>query len=244
MRLLIIRHGDPDYEKDSLTEKGWREAALLADRIARLDVAAFYVSPLGRAKDTASLTLKKMNREAVICDRLKEFWPLINRPDAIGVRKTLAWDWLPEDWTKKEAYFLRDGWADTEVMREGGVKEEYETVIRNFDAVLADHGYVREGEYYKVERSNRDTIVFFCHFGLECVLLSRLMNVSPMVLWHHTCAAPASVTTVVTEERREGKASFRMGAFGDISHFYAAGEEPSFSARFCETFDSADERHD
>ena len=215
MRLLIIRHGDPDYEKDSLTEKGWREAALLADRIARLDVAAFYVSPLGRAKDTASLTLKKMNREAVICDWLKEFWPLINRPDAIGVRKTLAWDWLPEDWTKKEAYFLRDGWADTEVMREGGVKEEYETVIRNFDAVLADHGYVREGEYYKVERSNRDTIVFFCHFGLECVLLSRLMNVSPMVLWHHTCAAPASVTTVVTEERREGKASFRMGAFGD-----------------------------
>ena len=206
MRLLIIRHGDPDYEKDSLTEKGWREAALLADRIARLDVAAFYVSPLGRAKDTASLTLKKMNREAVICDWLKEFWPLINRPDAIGVRKTLAWDWLPEDWTKKEAYFLRDGWADTEVMREGGVKEEYETVIRNFDAVLADHGYVREGEYYRVERSNRDTIVFFCHFGLECVLLSRLMNVSPMVLWHHTCAAPASVTTVVTEERRQGKA--------------------------------------
>ena len=38
MRLLIIRHGDPDYEKDSLTEKGWREAALLADSL-------LYVSP-------------------------------------------------------------------------------------------------------------------------------------------------------------------------------------------------------
>ncbi|MCI5729625.1 MAG: histidine phosphatase family protein, partial [Clostridia bacterium] len=25
MKLIIIRHGDPDYEKDSLTEKGWRE---------------------------------------------------------------------------------------------------------------------------------------------------------------------------------------------------------------------------
>lgn len=244
MRLLIIRHGDPDYEKDSLTEKGWREAALLADRISKLDVAAFYVSPLGRAEDTASLTLKKMNREAVVCDWLQEFWPRINRPDAIGVRKTLAWDWLPEDWTKEQAYFRRDGWADTEVMREGNVEKEYETVIRNFDAVLANHGYVRDGEYYKAERPNKDTIVFFCHFGLECVLLSRLMNVSPMVLWHHTCAAPASVTTVVTEERRQGKASFRMGAFGDTSHFYIAGEGPSFSARFCETFESADERHD
>ena len=71
MRLLIIRHGDPDYKKDSLTEKGWREAALLADRISELNVAAFYVSPLGRAKDTASLTLRKMNREAVECDWLR-----------------------------------------------------------------------------------------------------------------------------------------------------------------------------
>ena len=31
MRLLIIRHGDPDYEKDCLTEKGKKEAALLAE---------------------------------------------------------------------------------------------------------------------------------------------------------------------------------------------------------------------
>ena len=27
MRLLIVRHGDPDYSIDSLTEKGWKEAA-------------------------------------------------------------------------------------------------------------------------------------------------------------------------------------------------------------------------
>lgn len=243
MRILIIRHGDPDYKRDSLTEKGWREAALLAERISKMEVAAFYVSPLGRAQDTASLTLKKMGREAVTYDWLQEFPPRINRPDAVGVRKTLAWDWLPEDWTKEEAYFQRDRWAGTETMREGKVGEEYEMVIRNFDSVLAQHGYVREGDYYRVEQPNRDTIVFFCHFGLECVLLSRLMNVSPMILWHHTCAAPATVTTLVSEERRQGKASFRMSGFGDISHFYAAGEEPSFSARFCEIYDS-EERHD
>lgn len=33
MRLLFIRHGDPDYEHDTLTEKGEREAELLADRL-------------------------------------------------------------------------------------------------------------------------------------------------------------------------------------------------------------------
>ena len=29
MNIYIIRHAEPDYEHDSLTEKGWREAELL-----------------------------------------------------------------------------------------------------------------------------------------------------------------------------------------------------------------------
>ena len=61
MKLIIIRHGDPDYEHDTLTPKGVREAKLLSERISKLDVKAFYCSPLGRAQDTASYTLDKMN---------------------------------------------------------------------------------------------------------------------------------------------------------------------------------------
>ena len=242
MKIVIIRHGDPDYERDSLTEKGWREAKLLAERISKLEVKDFYVSPLGRARDTASLTLKKMGRTAAECDWLREFPPQISRPD-VKDRKMIAWDWLPEDWTADAAYFDRDAWCQTEIMKEGGVDKAYRYVTENLDKLLAEHGYVREGKIYRAEHSNRDTIVFFCHFGLECVLLSHLMNVSPMILWHHACAAPTAVTTLVTEERRRGKAVFRMGSFGDISHLYMGGEEPAFAARFCETFDS-DERHD
>lgn len=243
MRLFIIRHGDPDYSVDSLTEKGWREAELLAERVAKLDVKAFYVSPLGRAKDTASLTLKKMGRTAVECDWLREFPPQIYRPDVKG-RKTIAWDWLPEDWTADERYFDRKQWCETEPMREGRVDEMYRYVTDSFDALLAEHGYVRRDGLYLAERPNRDIIVLFCHFGVECVLLSHLMGISPMPLWHNTCAAPSAVTVVYTEERRQGKAAFRINSFGDISHLYVAGEEPAFAARFCETFDNADERHD
>lgn len=243
MRLLIIRHGDPDYERDSLTEKGWREAELLAERLSKEEITEFYVSPLGRAKDTASLTLKKMNRTAKECEWLREFAPGIHRPDCPKEKK-IAWDWLPQDWTREEVFFRRDLWATQEVMREGKAAEEYRWVTDNFEQLLAEHGYVRDGEIYRVEQPNRVTLAFFCHFGLECVLLSRLMNVSPMILWHHLCAAPASVTTVYTEERREGTASFRVSSFGDISHLYAAGEEPAFSGRFCETFDCREERHD
>ena len=89
-----------------------------------------------------------------------------------------------------------------------------------------------------------DTIAFVCHFGVECVLLSHLLNVSPMVLWHGMCALPSSVTTLISEERRDGAAYFRMSAFGDLSHLYAHDETPAFAARFCECFANADERHD
>lgn len=243
MKLLIVRHGDPDYSIDSLTPKGWKEAEYLSERLAKLDIKTFYVSPLGRAKDTASCTLKKVNREAEECQWLREFAPRIHRPDVLDKEKN-AWDWLPQDWMKDERYYRYDQWYETEIMKEGNVKQEYDWVTENFDRILAKHGYVREGHYYRAEESNNDTIVFFCHFGLECVLLSHLLGSSPMVIWHGTCAAPTSVTTVVTEERREGIASFRMSAFGDISHLYVHDEPPAFAARFCECFENEHERHD
>ena len=98
MKLLIVRHGDPDYTIDSLTEKGWREAEFLSERLTKLEIRDFYVSPLGRAKDTASPTLKKMNRTATECDWLREFDVLIDRPDVTD-KKIIPWDWLPQDWT-------------------------------------------------------------------------------------------------------------------------------------------------
>ena len=35
MRLIFIRHGEPDYERDTLTEKGMKEAACLAGQSGR-----------------------------------------------------------------------------------------------------------------------------------------------------------------------------------------------------------------
>ncbi len=243
MKLVIVRHGDPDYEHDTLTETGWKEAELVADRICRLEVKDFYVSPLGRAQDTASCTLKRLGRTAETMDWLQEFPPKIYRPDSEAL-SPVCWDWLPQDWTTEPKYYDVDTWADTEIMRQGHVRETYDMVCKSLDGLLAGHGYVREGNYYRAEKPNNDTLVFFCHFGLECVLVSHLAHVSPMILWHNFCAAPTSVTTAITEERREGIASFRVSGFGDTSHLYAGGREPSFSARFCECYTNADERHD
>ena len=37
--------------------------------------------------------------------------------------------------------------------------------------------YVREGHYYRAEKANEDTLVFFCHFGVSCVLISYLLSI-------------------------------------------------------------------
>lgn len=253
MRLIIARHGDPDYEKDSLTETGWMEAELLADRMEKLDaefhgIKEIYVSSLGRARDTASCSLQRLQRkDEIVCEWLKEFPVQIKRPDMNG-GNNIAWDWLPEDWTRYPSFYDAKLWKKEKVMEEAGVGAEYDRICTEFDYVLEKHGYVRaketEGHFYHAEAANNDVLVFFCHFGVESVLLSHLINCSPMLLWHNFCAAPTAVTTVITEERRKGIASFRINQFGDVSHLYAGGRIPSFAARFCECYDNVGERRD
>ena len=243
MRILIIRHGDPDYQNDTLTEKGHREAQLLADRFVKEKIDYFYSSPLGRARHTCDYVAKAHGREAdvVVHDWLREFNNSLVLPN--GIKRQIVWDMLPEFWTKEEKMYDWQEWLKQDFYREAKIDEAYKKVTDALDELLAKHGYKREGNFYRTEKGNTDTLAFFCHFGLEMVLLSRLCNISPIVLLHHFAALPTSVTTLYTEERREGIATFRCCGFGDTGHLYAGNETPSKSARFCEVYHS-DERHD
>ncbi len=240
MRLIIVRHGDPDYDIDSLTEKGFREAALLSDRLSKLDISAIYCSPLGRAKDTAKPTLEKLSIKMKILDWLEEFPRSVYGSNG-ELRR--AWDQLPRFWTKEDTYFDKDNWLEGSIFENTQTEELYKNVCKNLDELLEKHGYKRENHLYRAIKPNHDTVVIFCHFGLECVLLSHILNISPMCLWHGFVALPTSVTTLITEEREEGYAYFRCNAFGDVSHLYAGDEPPAFAARFCEEFSNSEERH-
>lgn len=250
MKLIFVRHGDPDYEHDTLTARGREEARLLIPRAKEWKEKELYVSPLGRAQLTARIALELPETGEIpypTLDWLREFDAKILRPDANGEER-IAWDWLPADWMRDERHFDRIKWKETPVFVSSDTAEKYQNVTEHLDALLAEHGYMRENgprdiPLYRVERENREEIVFFCHFGVTCVILSHLLGISPMPLWHGFCAAPTSVTIVRTEERRQGLADFRVSTFGDTSHLYAAGEAPSSHARFTEVY-SDDARHD
>ena len=118
-----------------------------------------------------------MNRTAIECEWLREFAPVIDRPDRPN--SPVCWDWLPGDWTKEEDFYRYDRWTEVAAMKSGHVKEEYDWVCKSLDDLLASYGYMRDGHLYRAEQPNTDTIVFFCHFGLGCVLISHLSRCLP-----------------------------------------------------------------
>lgn len=238
MRMIFVRHGDPDYQNDTLTEKGWREAALLAERVKTWKVTDFYMSPLGRAQDTASLSLKAAGRTAETLDWLREFHAPVSDPTR--GESVIPWDFLPAYWTKLPQMYDREGFVDTEVMQSGSVKEEYARVTAGLDALLKRYGYVRENGVYRTDTEkpvDRDAvIVLFCHMGITLFLMSHLLGISPVVLTSGFFLATTSVTVLATEEREPGTAYFRCQTAGDTHHLKQGGEPVSMMGYFTEPF--------
>lgn len=235
MNVIMIRHGEPNYSIDSLTEKGWREAHYLADRLCKMKIDEVYCSPLGRAKDTAKEYLERTGRTAPILDWLCEFRGKI---DIEGVGEDcLPWDMKPRIWRDREVLHRKEEWVEDEMMQTGTMLKHYRQVVAGLDQFLADHGYVREGNIYKAVRPNTDTVAFFCHFGITSVLMSIMLGLSPIDVLHDFSSYPTSLTTLSTEEREEGIAIFRCNGFSDVGHLYAAGEVPSLMGRGPEIYE-------
>ena len=288
MRLLFVRHGDPDYKNDCLNEIGRREARALAALGPRIGWGTSFVSPLGRAQETAAIVLGRAVpgahgvEAAVGCtdlstrggaaaadsfdliktlDWLREF-PAVVDPeaasllaDAYAFRKNpdgslknrVVWDMYPSYYTERPAYSDYEAWRTTPVAEHSDVVAAYDRIIHSFDAFLAERGYVRDGRHYRVEKESTETITFFCHFGITCVLLSHMWNVSPFVPLQSLCMPTSSVTEVYSEERQKGFAHFRATRIGDTTHLTMAGLKPErlpHSALFTEVYSDFSQRHD
>ncbi len=235
MKLIFIRHGDPDYVNDSLTEKGFREAELLKERVSKWDVKQFYCSPLGRAQATAKPFLEKMGREAITYDWLQEFFVPVKDP--VTGNDRIAWDFMPSYWTNEPMLYDKDHWMEAPVMKNSDIGNAYKKVCDGIDGILEQHGYKRKDGYYTVQQGNEDTLVFVCHLGVTFTIMSHLLGLSPSVLWQGFFIAPTSVTMLCTEERLEGEAYFRCKYMGDTLHLAQGNEPASDSGFFCETYD-------
>lgn len=236
MKLIFIRHGEPDYDIDSLTEKGWREAELLSKRTKDWKVTDFYCSPLGRARDTSKATLKAQNREAAVMEWLREFKSPIKDP--VTGAERIPWDLSSEYLNAHPELFDIHEWYKSPAMLEGNLEENYHFVTSGIDELLSKYGYIRDGyRYLTTEDSQTDAVVVcFCHLGVTCAIMSHLLNMTPHQLWQGFCLAPTSVTVIGTEERTPGEAYFRCQFMGDTSHLRFHDEPVSIYASFTEPF--------
>ena len=238
MRILIIRHAEPDYATDGLTEKGRREAALLSRRLVNTPMHHIYLSPLGRAIETASYTLGPLGREGQVLPWLAEFrghvWDEERR------RFRVPWDRKPAKWLGRPLLMDLERWTEDPLFEGTNVPAIWQETLSGLDEVLDRHGYRREGGIWRVHHPNQETVVFFCHFGIGAAIASILTRIPPFALWQGTCMLPSSVTTLVTQERDEGIADWRCVSLGDLSHLYIAGESPSLYALFPEVYNGAD----
>ncbi len=234
MKLIFIRHGDPDYVHDTVTARGVKEAQALNKRVAQWNVDRFYCSPLGRARDTAALALEGSGNDVTVEQFLREFYVQITDP--LTGKNRIPWDLLPSYRTTVAELCDKDKWQDAPLYRTGDVAAQRELVVSGIDGILAEYGYKRDGELYRTDNGNDKTLVFFCHLGVQFVILSHLLGVSAPALWHGFFVAPTSVTTVATEEREAGTVAFRCKGVGDVSHLYAASITPSDSGFFDEVY--------
>lgn len=264
MRLIFIRHGDPDYEHDSLTEKGKREVALLTERVKKWkNISQIYVSSMGRAQETAAPSIKALGAKAITCQWLQEFmyhttYPLDVKDKSLAGKSTMCWDLMPEYFLSDKTFFDKDLWMKSDFMKGGDIEAKYRMVCEGIDGILAQQGYCRsESGLYLVKdpvpnhnwsepiekyhlKSVKDdypeekTLVFFCHLGVIFTMIAHLVGMSPMQLWQGFFIAPTSITVMSSEERLPGQAFFRVERLGDVNHLINGGEPISSSGYFAD----------
>ncbi|MBR3718378.1 MAG: histidine phosphatase family protein [Firmicutes bacterium] len=229
MRILIIRHGDPDYSVDGLTERGRHEAELLAEKLKKEPIEAIWCSTMGRAMQTCEPTARALGMTPIYRDWLREV-PFPIRFETYPERgywfshPPRAWAELPgidhvEDWKKLPMFACTDIAAYTD------------NVFRQFDALLSSYGYVRHGRWFELLPGRKDTVLaLFCHQGLGTALISHICGLPLPMLWNHSMTPTSSVTTVIMDRFRADDpiAVARVLSMGDTGHLYAAGEKVNF----------------
>lgn len=223
MQIIIIRHADPNYAIDDLTEQGHLEAAALGKYLKDQELDELYVSPLGRAQTTATYVAKETGlpmRTENWTQELAE-WSV----DLPNGEKIAAWDYPGElmesrkndlvEWRKEEDLWLRE--ADK--------KEKYEQLVTDSDHFLESFGLVRQGGIYEMRDPSkaRKKIAVVCHAGFGLAWLAHLLYIPLSHAWQAMWLAPSSMTTVLFDQRNTNRVVPRCLHLNEVTHLYAAG---------------------
>jgi len=213
MFFYIIRHGEPDYETDTLTEIGRKQAELLSERFATIKFDRIFSSPLGRAKQTAMPTCVKQSKNFEVLQWLNE--NLAYEAMATNIEGKLDW-WFSIQNTKIRST------DDAQKHASNQSQDFCASVASAFDDLLSGLGYKKCRNGYELTVPSCSRIAMFCHGGISRILLSHALAIP----FHTFCASfdiPHTGVTVLHFETTKDKITApRCLMLSDLSHLYSA----------------------
>lgn len=210
MRIFFVRHAEPDYRYDTITEVGHRQAAALAKKLAKYRIDRLFVSPLGRAQATANYIAETKGLEPEILDWLSEL-------NGDFGKDLWAWNLSGSEVLESGRLPELDNWH--EIVPYGQkMLPQWRKIAQSFDKFISNFGYVRDCLRYRAISPNDTSIVLVSHAGLILTLLSYLVNIPLPLAYIHFSCDPSSLTELVWEEYNT-YAVPRIVRLNDMSHW-------------------------
>jgi len=176
MKIIFIRHGEPDYENDTLTEKGFVQAELVSQRLLEEGISEIYASPLGRAQDTARPLSEKTGLPVKTLGFMRELtWGSIDGGPVFSDGH--PWD-ISDEMAKQGMDLTRTDWETNEFYRNNKAVSSVRTVEEGLDKWLAGFGYRRNGLYYEHDNSEDEhkIVALFSHGGSSTAAIAHMLN--------------------------------------------------------------------
>ena len=229
MRLIFIRHGEPNYEKDCLTDNGIKQAISTAARLRDENIKAIYSSPMGRAKETASYTAGEHKIDVQILDFMHEIdWG--DKGGAAAATDKLPYDGHP--WTLAYKVLTDTGeyvgspnWPEHPFFKNNICMDYYDKVSNGLDELLGEYGLARKNGLYECTEENDDTIAIFAHGGSGAILFSHILSLPlPFVLT--TMPYGVCSVSILRFDGDQGDMVIpRLELFDDMGHIESFKEE-------------------
>ncbi len=222
MRIIFVRHGEPNYALDCLTDEGKRQAEAASRRLAGEGITEIYASPSGRARETALYTARRLNLPVTILDYMREIsWGGEGVPEK-GHPWTLS-DWLID---REDFDFSACDWQEHSYFKNNAATEYWKMISERIGAFLLKQGYERVGRRYRCVGGTDKTVALFSHGGSGACALSHILSLPfPYV----ACVMPYGFTSVSVLNLPVAEGEYvhpRIELFNDCAHIGREAEKP------------------
>ena len=176
MRIIFVRHGEPDYTNDCLTAAGKIQAQRAALRLREEGIGEIWSSPLGRAAETAQAAAGLLGLPVRTLDFMREVrWGSTNGEPLFA--NGHPWD-IVNEMSRQGIDLTRPDWRSSPYFRTNSVTEYVDNVEKGIDEWLAGFGYVREGTGYRhlIEEKEHRTVALFSHGGSSSAAIGHILN--------------------------------------------------------------------